>query len=145
MCIFGNKSNIVDIVILDEHESIRGFRNWKVIRDPLDKKDKLQSLNFPYIWQPRGIASGNPTEDNFEGIYNFNYNYNSNDNYHPRYDYDYIEYYYGTTRNWGKIIEYADGFRAQFSRIEFLTKSDRQVEEIAKFYNVPCIFVDEII
>lgn len=100
MCIFGDKSQILEQIVVPKSEALTGYRNWRVnSRDPR----ALLSESREYEWLVEPTAT-NPTEDNEEGYYNY-YNYNYNYNY----------YILGKSSIWGRVIVYKDGYRSEFS------------------------------
>lgn len=86
---------------------ITGWRMWNI------KDEYLISYSADHAWPPNEIMAGNPTESNNEGIWAFKT--------HSRALKKATEgnlCICGSVDLWGEIIEYSEGYRAQYAKIK---------------------------
>lgn len=84
-----------------------GWRMWQI------KGDYLQSYSAQHIWPPHSVMKeDNLTDHGSEGIWSFKEKSRA---LHKMMEYPGTAY--GSIKMWGDVIEYTEGYRAQFAKI----------------------------
>lgn len=108
---------------------IIGFRMWHI------KDNYLVSYSASHAWPPGEVMNGDPKEDNNEGIWSFKEKSRALNKMLECGD-----SVMGSIKMWGRIIEYTQGYRAEFARIVSLEalrpRDDKLLKKLQSEYGV---------